>query len=116
MYRNPDLCFKPQCVDRAILFPALPIPFPPASRGSAFDRPGANILVVLSSNKTHGLTRFCAAFFGVAIIGCGAPVFCVIVKTSLYAARACSGRVAFFIGAVFPYLVRYLMHPDPGPR
>jgi len=72
--------------------------------------------VVLSSNKTHGLTRFCAAFFGVAIIGCGAPVFCVIVKTSLYAARACSGRMAFFIGAVFPYLVRYPMYPDPGPR
>ena len=71
--------------------------------------------MVLSSNKTHGLTRFCAAFFGVAIIGCGAPVFCVIVKTSLYAARACSGRMAFFIGAVFPYLVRYLMYPGPDP-
>ena len=42
--------------------------------------PGANILVLLSSNKMHSLTRFCAALFGVAIIGCGAPIFCVIVK------------------------------------
>ena len=60
---------------------------PPPPHCSAFDRPGANILVVLSSNKTHGLTRFCAAFFGVAIIGCGAPIFCVIVKARTHPHR-----------------------------
>ena len=112
---------------------------------TVFERPGANVLVVLSSLKMHSLTRystslisylsmvhlidfilglglelliysyspphrFCAAFFGVAIIGCGAPIFCVIVKTSLYASRTCNGRWAFFIGAVLPYCVSWMMY------
>eukprot|EP01031_Cornospumella_fuschlensis_P035452 gene35452-42971_t len=44
--------------------------------GMSFENAGANILIPLASNKVHHLTRFCAALFGVTIIGCGVPVFC----------------------------------------
>ena len=46
--------------------------------------------------QVHILTRICSAVFGVAIIGCGVPIFCVIIKTSLYSNRTCNGRWSFF--------------------
>jgi hypothetical protein len=42
-------------------------------------------------------TRFCAALFGVMIIGCGVPVFCVIIKTALENNKVCSPSSAKFL-------------------
>lgn len=38
------------------------------------------MLTLLSSAKVHTVTRIAAALFGVLIIGCGVPVFCVMMK------------------------------------
>ena len=46
--------------------------------------------------QVHIITRICSAVFGVAIIGCGVPIFCVIIKTSLYSNRTCNGKWSFF--------------------
>jgi hypothetical protein len=48
-----------------------------------FDAVGPNLLVLLASSKVHFTTRICAALFGVTIIGCGVPVFCVIIKNAM---------------------------------
>jgi len=80
----------------------------------AFASAGQNILIVLASNKVsyaicttcwrsmivlqvHHLTRFCAALFGVTIIGCGVPVFAVIIRTGLVASGLCSPSWALFL-------------------
>lgn len=49
-----------------------------------------NMLVLLTSTKVHAFTRFSAALFGVIIIGCGVPVFCVIIKNALEFNHICS--------------------------
>lgn len=49
----------------------------------AFEDPGGNLLVLLASSKVTLVTRICAALFGVTIIGCGVPIFCVIIKSAL---------------------------------
>lgn len=43
---------------------------------------GENLLTLLSSGEVRPLTRVAAAVFGVLIIGCGVPVFCVMMKVS----------------------------------
>ena len=42
------------------------------------------------------LTRVCSAMFGIVIIGCGTPVFCVIIKNVLEHTTFCTPRWAFF--------------------
>ena len=43
------------------------------------------------------MTRLCAALFGVMIIGCGVPVFCVIIKNALHNNEVCSAPWAMFL-------------------
>jgi hypothetical protein len=62
----------------------------------SFDDVSANMLVLLTSSKVHLLTRVCAALFGVTIIGCGVPVFCVIIKNALDFNGICSPTWALF--------------------
>jgi hypothetical protein len=76
----------------------------------SFSDVGANMLVLLSSGKCHLLTRIAAAVFGVTIIGCGVPIFCIIIKTSLYDSGTCNARGSYFIGAILPYLLSFLMY------
>jgi hypothetical protein len=75
-----------------------------------FDKVGSNILVVLASGKVHYLTRICAAVFGATIIGCGVPVFCVIIKNALYTNNICDSNSAVFWGAYAPYLISWLLY------
>jgi hypothetical protein len=82
----------------------------------AFAQVGPNVLVLLTSSKVwlflsycicllfcflivqvHFVTRLCAALFGVMIIGCGVPVFCVIIKNALYNNEICSRGWALFL-------------------
>lgn len=76
----------------------------------SFSDVGANMLVLLSSGKCHLLTRIAAAVFGVSIIGCGVPIFCIIIKTSLYDSGTCNARGSYFVGAILPYLLSFLMY------
>lgn len=76
----------------------------------AFEGVGSNILIVLASNKVHHLTRFCAALFGVTIIGCGVPVFAVIIRTGLIASGLCSPRWALFLGGCAPFLFSWTLY------
>jgi hypothetical protein len=76
----------------------------------SFDDAGSNTLVLLSSNKVHLATRVAAALFGVAIIGAGVPVFCIIVKSTLYNSGTCSAKMAVFIGCVLPYLTSWTIY------
>jgi amino acid permease len=77
---------------------------------ASFDDPGDDVLVVLSSNKASSLTRIAAASFGVAIIGSGVPVFCVIVRKQLDNSGLMNQTWAKFCGTLFPYLVSWLMY------
>jgi hypothetical protein len=77
---------------------------------SSFEHVGSNLLVLLASSKVHFLTRICAALFGVSIIGCGVPVFCVIVKDTLAGSGRFDSREAFFIGAILPYCISWLLY------
>lgn len=76
----------------------------------AFDQVGPNVLVLLASNKVHHLTRFCAALFGVIIIGCGVPVFAVVIRTGLVASELCSPGWALFLGGFLPYFMSWMLY------
>ena len=71
----------------------------------AFSDPGTDTLVVLASNQVTHTTRIMAAFFGVCIIGCGAPVFCVIIHNQLASDAFLSPGWSMFVGCILPYLV-----------
>jgi hypothetical protein len=59
---------------------------------TSFSEINADMLTVLTSPKVHYLTRFCAALFGVLIIGCGIPIYCIIMKNTLFASKAASKK------------------------
>jgi hypothetical protein len=56
------------------------------------------------------MTRLGAALFGVMIIGCGVPVFCVIIKNALHNNEVCNHHWALFFGAFFPYLISWTLY------
>ena len=76
----------------------------------AFSDPGTDTLVVLASSQVTHSTRIMAAFFGVCIIGCGAPVFCVIVHNQLASDGFFSPSGSMFVGCILPYLVSMWMY------
>eukprot|EP01035_Chromulina_nebulosa_P020960 gene20960-27164_t len=71
----------------------------------AYKESGGNLLVVLSSNQVSIVTRVCAALFSVFIIGCGVPVYCVIIHTSLYNTGIINDKAAMFCGTILPYII-----------
>ena len=77
---------------------------------ASFSQINSDMLTVLTSPKVHYFTRFCAALFGVLIIGCGIPIYCIIMKNTLYASKAASKSTAFFWGALFPYLISWSLY------
>ena len=87
---------------------------------SAFLKPGADMLQLLSSNQVSVLTRMAAALFSLLIIGSGAPIFCVIIHKSLYDDDVLSEKASLFVGAVLPYILSLLMYQGTllmvGPR
>ena len=76
----------------------------------AFSDTGADMLVVLSSTQVSHSTQLCAAFFSMAIIGSGAPVFCVIVHSILIGDGHFSPRTSLFLGSILPYLLALFMY------
>jgi len=76
----------------------------------SFENAGPNMLILLSSSQVHFMTRVCAAIFGTSIIGCGVPVFCVIIKTALYSGGVCSKPWSQFFGALFPYCLSWMLY------
>jgi amino acid permease len=76
----------------------------------AFPKVDQEILPLLSGPRVGRLTQLSAAVFGVIIMGAGVPVFCVMIKSSLYAGRFCGPDWAFFLGSVCPYLLSWLLY------
>ena len=76
----------------------------------AYASPPADMLSILDSTASDPLTRVCATLFGIVTIGCGVPIYCVLIKNTLYAGRTCTACMSFFWGAIFPYLVSFLMY------
>lgn len=70
----------------------------------------ADILTLLASKQSSELTRFCAALFGMLIMGLGVPVFCVIIKKSLISNKTCSDDWALWWGSVFPFVTAWLLY------
>ena len=68
------------------------------------------MLVVLSSTQVTHLTQISATLFSMAIIGSGAPVFCVIIHSILLGDGHFSPRTSLFLGSIAPYLVATLMY------
>ena len=76
----------------------------------AFSDTGADMLVVISSTQVTHLTQISATLFSMAIIGSGAPVFCVIIHSILLGDEHFSPRTSLFLGSIAPYLVATLMY------
>ena len=72
--------------------------------------PPTDMLSVLGSKKSNILTRICTALFGIITIGSGVPVYCVLIKNTLYVRGTCDRFWSFFIGSVFPYLSSFLIY------
>ena len=76
----------------------------------SFQHCSESLLTMLSSNEVSFLTRICAAIFGLTIIGAGVPVFCVIIKNTLYWTGTCNAYWSFFIGSIFPYSTAWCLY------
>ena len=76
----------------------------------AYSYPPADMLSILGSTASDSVTRLCATMFGIVTIGCGVPIYCVLIKNTLYAGRTCDAYMSFFWGAIFPYSVSFLMY------
>lgn len=76
----------------------------------SFNKPGDDILVTLASNKTMATTQFAAASFAIAMIGTGVPIFCVIVKNSLYQSNIVDEDWSQFLGSLLPYLISWYFY------
>lgn len=76
----------------------------------AFDECSVSMLTILSGPDVSITTRFSAAMFGLTIIGAGVPVFCVIIKNTLYSTKVCNAHWSFFFGSVFPYLTAWCLY------
>lgn len=68
------------------------------------------MMALLESNEVSVLTRWCAAMFGICIIGAGVPVFSVIIKNTLFATKAAGAQWCFFFGSIFPYCVSWMLY------
>lgn len=76
----------------------------------AFEDCSESMLTLLASNEVALPTRICAALFGLTIVGAGVPVFCVIVKNTLYSTKTCNAHWSFFIGSVLPYSTSWCLY------
>lgn len=76
----------------------------------AFDECSESMLTLLASTEVALITRVSAALFGLTIIGAGVPVFCVIIKNTLYTTRTFNAHWSFFIGSVFPYMTAWCLY------
>lgn len=76
----------------------------------AFEECSDSMLTLLASTEVSLPTRFCAAVFGLTIIGAGVPVFCVIIKNTLYTTKTCNAYWSFFIGSVLPYSTAWCLY------
>jgi hypothetical protein len=76
----------------------------------AFEECSESMLTLLASNEVSFPTRISAALFGLTIVGAGTPIFCVIIKNTLYSTKTCNAHWSFFIGSVFPYLTAWCLY------
>lgn len=79
--------------------------------GLAFAHIPDNMLELLASHAAVGpLTRVCALLFGVAIIGLGIPIFCVLMRYNLVLGGVCEQGVGAFMGGVLPWLISWAVY------
>ena len=76
----------------------------------AFKECGSNILVLLSSGKVSRSTNLSAALFSIFMLGSGVPIFCIIIKTTLYNSQTCNAKWSVFFGAVMPYMLSWTLY------
>jgi hypothetical protein len=76
----------------------------------SFDDVGTNILVILASKEVNLFTRVCAALFGVSIIGCSVPIYCIIIKNTLYAGGVLNAPMSFVCGVLLPYILSWTLY------
>ena len=83
--------------------------------GLAFADIPDNMLELLASPSASGpLTRVCALLFGVAIIGLGIPIFCILMRYNLVVGGVCGNGLGTFLGGVLPWLVSWLVYQGHG--
>jgi hypothetical protein len=79
--------------------------------GLAFADIPDNMLELLASPAAVGpVTRVCSLLFGVAIIGLGIPIFCVLMRYNLVVGGVCGNGLGTFLGGVLPWLVSWLVY------
>ena len=77
----------------------------------AFDLEPGDFLSLLMSEKVPLATRVGAVIFGLAIIGLGIPIFCIMMRANLEDGL-CGPRLALFLGCVFPWMVAWLFYQE----
>jgi hypothetical protein len=68
------------------------------------------MLEMLSSSAVGAPTRLAALLFGVAIIGLGIPVFCILMRYNLVVGGVCGNGLGTFLGGVLPWLISWLVY------
>jgi hypothetical protein len=84
--------------------------------GMAFPCASSNILALLLSPASSTLMRAAASLLGMGVIGLGIPVFCIMMRYNLIAARLCSPRWAVFYGVFAPWMVAWTMYCGTGAQ
>jgi hypothetical protein len=76
----------------------------------AFPSVPENMLSLMLSKQVGLPTRVCATLFGVAIIGFGIPIFCVLMRYNLVSGGLCSEPLAHFWSSALPWLTGWTLY------
>lgn len=80
-----------------------------AAGAMAFPGAETNLLQVLGSRRSSGMTRICSYLFGSLVIGLGIPVFCIVMRYNLVVGGLTGSR-ATFLGVALPWAVSWLLY------
>ena len=68
------------------------------------------MLELLTSRAVGSTVRLSALLFGVAIIGLGIPIFCILMRYNLVVGGVCGNGLGTFLGGVLPWLISWLVY------
>ncbi len=73
-----------------------------------------NVLELLADKRSSLLVQLSTYLFSLSTIGLGIPIFCIIMRYNLYVGRVTSAGWARFWGALFPWLVSFILYQGTG--
>lgn len=78
------------------------------------DMTSANILTVMGAPNQPVITQVSVYIFSVGVIALGIPLFSIFIRYNLFVGGVCGSKMSAFWGAVFPWLVGFLLYQGQG--